>query len=246
MLVVLSARACSASASRPLPETGRSSQPRSRRRDRVPGHDRCPPGTRSRRGRSRSSSRCGRSSSAARATAAPSPGARGARGVAVAAVVVGGRGSPTVGRGARLAELGAVRRVRRAAHGRDDLELGLRRHRLPAREDHRAADHCAPSRALLAGDDTRSLLRRPLGRVALHHGILDRRPGPAGGPAHACSGGGSGRLGRAGRRRAGGRRRPRGRGGPADAGRGRARNRIQYLASGVMLALGGPGEIRRY
>ena len=55
------------------------------------------------------------------------------------------------------------------------VELRLRRHRLPARQDHRAPDQGAAPRPLLAGDDARHLRLGSLGRDALR----DRRRRPA-------------------------------------------------------------------
>ena len=63
-----------------------------------------------------------------------------------------GRGRrEAVGRGARLAELGPVRRVPRRADGGARLELRLQRHRLPARRDDRAPHHRAPGARCTGG-----------------------------------------------------------------------------------------------
>ena len=159
----------------------------------------------------------------------------------------GGRRAPLRGR-ARLAELGPVRREPGGAHGRGRVALRLRRHRLPARQDHGAQDQGAAPSPLLARDHARHLRLGSLGRDAL------RRPRPLGSnralptdpllPAAAAS---RRRLGEAGGGRARTRRRPRHRREPADGDRPAADERgIRYLSGGVMLAPGGLGDMRRY
>ena len=120
----------------------------------------------------------------------------------------------------RLAELGPVRREQGRAHRRGRVALRLRRHRLPAREDHGAQDQGAPPGPVLARDHARHVRLGSLGRDALpdrrrHRPTVRCHGIPCSLPPRLSRE----RLGEAGGGRARPRRRPRHRREPADGDR---------------------------